>query len=98
MLLKKNEDLLLKLKFDEILNFLNTRLFERYKASCTLFHFFGCFNLTLCVFQASSEIDDATTTIYNTDEFVRDAVSLQITPFMLDASRHEYEENLVSSP
>ena len=34
MLLKKNEDLLLKLKFDEILGFLNTRLFERYGASC----------------------------------------------------------------
>jgi len=33
MLLKKNEDLLLSLKFDEILAFLNTRLFDRYKAS-----------------------------------------------------------------
>jgi hypothetical protein len=33
MLLKKNEDLLLALKFDEILGFLNNRLFDRYKAS-----------------------------------------------------------------
>jgi hypothetical protein len=33
MLLKKNEDLLLSLKFDEILAFLNLRLFDRYKAS-----------------------------------------------------------------
>ena len=33
MLLKKNEDLLLSLKFDEILAFLNAHLFDRYKAS-----------------------------------------------------------------
>lgn len=33
MLLKKNEDLLLSLKFDEILAFLNMHLFDRYKAS-----------------------------------------------------------------
>lgn len=33
MLLKKNEDLLLGLKFDEILGFLNNRLFDRYKVS-----------------------------------------------------------------
>ena len=47
--------------------------------------------------QVSSKRDDATAKVYNADEFVRDAVSLQITPFMLDAYRHEYEENLVSS-
>ena len=33
VLLKKNEDLLLSLKFDEILAFLNAHLFDRYKAS-----------------------------------------------------------------
>lgn len=33
MLLKKNEDILLSLKFDEILSFLNTKLFERYKVN-----------------------------------------------------------------
>lgn len=32
MLLKKNEEALLALKFDEILAFLNTRLFDKYKA------------------------------------------------------------------
>jgi hypothetical protein len=31
MLLLKNEDLLLNLKFDELIVFLNTKLFERYK-------------------------------------------------------------------
>ncbi|KAG7449507.1 RabGAP/TBC [Guyanagaster necrorhizus] len=34
-LLRKNEDLLLGLKFDEILTFLNTKLFDRYKAQST---------------------------------------------------------------
>lgn len=32
-LLQKNEDILLGLKFDEILAFLNTRLLDRYKVS-----------------------------------------------------------------
>lgn len=30
--------------------------------------------------------------MYNIDEFVRDAVSLRITPFMLDAYAHEYAD------
>ncbi|PBK91677.1 RabGAP/TBC [Armillaria gallica] len=34
-LLHKNEDLLLDLKFDEILTFLNTKLFDRYKVQST---------------------------------------------------------------
>lgn len=29
---------------------------------------------------------------YRVDEFVQDAVSLRITPFMLDSYAHEYEE------
>ncbi|PPQ67292.1 hypothetical protein CVT25_005876 [Psilocybe cyanescens] len=31
---------------------------------------------------------------YRVDDFVTDAVSLRITPFMLDCYRHEYEDNL----
>lgn len=34
MLLRKNEDTLLTLKFDEILSFLNTKLFDCYLVSC----------------------------------------------------------------
>ncbi|KAJ7647307.1 hypothetical protein FB45DRAFT_195045 [Roridomyces roridus] len=71
MLLMKNEDLLLALKFDQILSFLNTKLFDRYKIE--------------------TEGDEAQPQ-YRVDEFVQDAVSLRITPFMLDSYRHEYED------
>ncbi|KAJ6593928.1 rab-GTPase-TBC domain-containing protein [Mycena capillaripes] len=72
MLLMKNEDILLSLKFDQILAFLNNKLFDRYKVE-------------------DSE-DDEGKPKYRVDEFVQDAVSLRITPFMLDSYRHEYED------
>ncbi|RDB25076.1 GTPase-activating protein GYP5 [Hypsizygus marmoreus] len=75
VLLKKNEDLLLDLKFDEILSFMNNRLFDRYKIT-------------------STGEEDEKNVSYNVDEFVQDAVSLHITPFMLDSYRHEYEDFL----
>ncbi|KAF8630673.1 hypothetical protein AX15_002819 [Amanita polypyramis BW_CC] len=70
VLLKKNEEALLALKFDEILAFLNNKLLDVYKI------------------QAGEETEIA----YDADQFVRDSVSLQITPFMLDSYRHEYED------
>jgi len=76
MLLKKNEDLLLSLKFDEILAFLNAHLFDRYKI------------------ESGEEGQTEKTTEYKVDEFVQEAVSLHITPFMLDSYRHEYEDML----
>ncbi|KAJ6586951.1 rab-GTPase-TBC domain-containing protein [Mycena vulgaris] len=72
MLLLKNEDILLSMKFDQILAFLNNRLFDRYKIE--------------------SPEGDESKPEYRVDEFVQDAVSLRITPFMLDAYRHEYED------
>ncbi|KAJ6625620.1 rab-GTPase-TBC domain-containing protein [Mycena sp. CBHHK59/15] len=72
MLLMKNEDILLSLKFDQILAFLNNRLFDRYKVE--------------------PSDDDEGKQEYRVDEFVQDAVSLRITPFMLDSYRHEYED------
>ncbi|KAF9012346.1 rab-GTPase-TBC domain-containing protein [Cyathus striatus] len=74
MLLKKNEDILLKLKFDDILSFLNTKLFEQYKIDARL------------------EDSGEQTSKYKVDEFIQNAVSLKITPFMLDCYRHEYED------
>lgn len=76
MLLKKNEDLLLSLKFDEILAFLNMHLFDRYKI------------------EPVEGGQEEKTTKYKVDEFVQEAVSLHITPFMLDSYRHEYEDML----
>ncbi|OBZ66581.1 GTPase-activating protein GYP5 [Grifola frondosa] len=74
-LLIKNEDALLSLKFDELLAFLNTRMFEVYQ-------------LESAEHTAEGEPKQA----YKVDEFVQDAVSLKITPFMLDTYAHEYDE------
>ncbi|KAF7973695.1 hypothetical protein HWV62_14364 [Athelia sp. TMB] len=75
VLLKKNEDELLKLKFDEILAFMKTRVFEKYKIE-----------------RPEEEQLPGQKESYRVDEFVQDAVSLRITPFMLDSYAHEYEE------
>ncbi|KAI0633759.1 RabGAP/TBC [Trametes polyzona] len=71
-LLIKNEETLLSLKFDQLLAFLNTRVFE--------------------VYLADPEHVGQTEARYRVDEFVQDATSLRITPFMLDSYAHEYEE------
>jgi len=74
-LLLKNEATLLTLKFDELLSFLNTRVFEVYRLG-----------------EQPAEGEDTSNVKYNVDQFVQDAVSLKITPFMLDSYAHEYEE------
>ncbi|KAN0091151.1 Rab-GTPase-TBC domain containing protein [Tylopilus felleus] len=78
VLLQKNEEKLLTLKFDEILNFLKTRVFERYKIESS-----G---------QNKEGGEGDRPAQHNVDEFVQDAVSLRITPFMLDAYAHEYAD------
>lgn len=72
-LLQKNEDILLSMKFDEILVFLKQRVFERYKVG-----------------PAEQEEQAASRSEYRVDDLVQDAISLKITPFMLDAYAHEY--------
>ncbi|EPQ57523.1 ABC1-domain-containing protein [Gloeophyllum trabeum ATCC 11539] len=76
-LLAKNEERLLSLKFDEILAFLNNKVFERYQVHDDA---------------SSPEREAKKIPKYRADEFVQDAVSLKITPFMLDAYAHEYED------
>ncbi|THH05281.1 hypothetical protein EW145_g4915 [Phellinidium pouzarii] len=85
ILLQKNEEALLQLKFDDILAFLKNRLFEQY----------------ICEIEGT-KIDDPNRSVgnlndggsvsYLVDEFVRDALSLKITPFMLDSYAHEHDE------
>jgi len=75
-LLRKNEEALLALKFDEILAFLNQKLFDCY------------------LIENPDPEAESSTSKYLVDEFVHDAVSLRITPFMLDCYRHEYEDLL----
>jgi hypothetical protein len=41
------------------------------------------------------EDEDEESIKYKVDEFVQESVSLNITPFMLDSYRHEYEDMLV---
>lgn len=74
-LLQKNEDILLSMKFDEILVFLKQRVFERYKVG-----------------PAEQEEQAASRPEYRVDDLVQDAISLKITPFMLDAYAHEYHD------
>jgi len=74
ILLKKNEDALLGLKFDEILAFMNSRLFDCY------------------LINDEDDQKEASVPKYKVDEFVQEAATLRITPFMLDCYRHEYED------
>ncbi|KAF8798700.1 RabGAP/TBC [Phlegmacium glaucopus] len=78
MLLKKNEDTLLSLKFDEILTFMNTKLLD-------------CYIIEDGEDQIEKQVDVPK---YKVDEFVQEAAGLRITPFMLDCYRHEYEDLL----
>ncbi|OJT04884.1 GTPase-activating protein GYP5 [Trametes pubescens] len=71
-LLIKNEETLLSMKFDQLLSFLNIRVFE--------------------VYQVEPPYEGQTDVKYHVDHFVQDAMSLRITPFMLDSYAHEYEE------
>ncbi|TFK54244.1 RabGAP/TBC [Heliocybe sulcata] len=76
-LLAKNEEKLLSLKFDEILAFLNTKVFDRYQIQDD---------------NHSSEGESGKAPKYRTNEFVQDSMTMKITPFMLDAYAHEYED------
>jgi ecotropic viral integration site 5 protein len=89
VLLHKNEEALLALKFDEILAFLNTRLLERYKVSYKPDLSYLFTSLKLCWLQLETPGKKDT---YNVNEFLQDTLSLRITPFMLDNYAREYAE------
>ncbi|KAI0780331.1 RabGAP/TBC [Fomes fomentarius] len=73
-LLSKNETTLLTMKFDQLIGFLNQRVFEVYQVG-----------------PLDPSIPPANVK-YRVDEFVQDAFSLRISPFMLDNYAHEYED------
>lgn len=75
-LLQKNEDILLSMKFDEILVFLKQRVFDRYKIGPL----------------SDGDEQSGCRSQYKIDEFVQDVVSLKIAPFMLDAYANEYHD------
>ncbi|KAG2342914.1 RabGAP/TBC [Suillus weaverae] len=77
VLLQKNEDELLNLKFDDILAFLKNKIFDRYKL----------------LESPEDQITGPDKSVkYDVDAFVLDAISMKITPFMLDTYSHEYED------
>jgi len=94
MLLKKNEEALLALKFDEILSFLNIKLFDCYFVRLP---FHRKLQSNISQIKRSSDDADQNAPKYRVDEFVNEAASLRITPFMLDCYRHEYEDLVVCS-
>ncbi|KAJ3553707.1 hypothetical protein NM688_g3469 [Phlebia brevispora] len=73
ILLYKNEETLLNMKFDQLLVFLNTRMLDIYQIE-------------------PPQDDDPKTAVYDVDAYVQDAVSMKITPFMLDQYANEYDE------
>ncbi|TFY83696.1 hypothetical protein EWM64_g309 [Hericium alpestre] len=72
ILLQKNEGQLLKLKFDELVSFLNNKLLDTYKME--------------------NSASEGSKSSYRVDDIVQDANSMRITPFMLDAYTHEYND------
>ena len=75
-LLHKNEPVLLSLKFDQLVAFLNQRMFEVYQVGPP----------------PSAGAGQSQQARYRVDEFVQDAMGMRITPFMLDSYAREYEE------
>jgi len=92
-LLHKNEATLLNLKFDEILAFLNGKIFEVYEVPTADSK---SNQPTEEDFAAATSPSTAKDTMrdkkYHVNEFVTDAAALRITPFMLDAYAREYED------
>jgi ecotropic viral integration site 5 protein len=90
-LLKRNEEALLSLKFDQILLFFKSHILDQYVVSADYFcpvnrKLYANFTHQL---KPASEGSEAT---YRVDEFVQEAYALNITPFMLDSFAHEYED------
>ncbi|KAF9820252.1 hypothetical protein IEO21_01466 [Rhodonia placenta] len=83
VLLLKNEQTLLSLKFDQLVSFLNVRIFDLYQVDPPS----G---------DSSSQAEEGEARIgdikYNVDQFVQDAFALDVTSFMLDSYVQEYEE------
>ncbi|WVQ93745.1 hypothetical protein IAU59_000822 [Kwoniella sp. CBS 9459] len=87
-LLKKSEDKLLELEFEQILNFLQSDLFEVYRVDEAKRDGEGE--------GGGSGGDPHSEEEWKTNEFVRDAYEIRITPFMLDSYASEWEEQLRS--
>ncbi|PWY98258.1 hypothetical protein BCV70DRAFT_152642, partial [Testicularia cyperi] len=107
-LMRKNEERLLELPFDQAVNFLKLELFECYRKKPL--HAEGSSNgsesrkstgLETENGEAASSVSIGTPTEakpasseYRTNEFVRDAFQIKITPFMLDGYASEFDQQV----
>ncbi|KAF8313102.1 RabGAP/TBC [Clavulina sp. PMI_390] len=80
VLLQSNEESLLKLKFDSILDYLKSALFDAYLVAPTP------------TIGNGEQPDAAITAHYQADRYVQDALGVRITPFQLDNYASEWEE------
>ncbi|WWC66780.1 uncharacterized protein I206_100685 [Kwoniella pini CBS 10737] len=79
-LLKKSENQLLELEFEQILNFLQSDLFEVYRISENEIE------------KPDAKTGGGDEEEWKANDFVRDAYEIRITPFMLDSYASEWEE------
>jgi thioesterase domain-containing protein len=102
VLLHSNEQKLLSMKFDEILAFLNSRVLENFLVCVYLVDSLDDPSYTLEKVQNTLDKEPGSenekehsaedNAKYDVDAFVQSAIALKITPFMLDAFAHEYED------
>ncbi|KAK0461083.1 rab-GTPase-TBC domain-containing protein [Desarmillaria tabescens] len=83
-LLRKNEDLLLGLKFDEILTFLNTKLFDRYKVQSA-----ECGDLHGVKYNADEFVNEAVS--LRITPFQLDTYGHEYDDIMREANKHKVE-------
>ncbi|EPQ30179.1 uncharacterized protein PFL1_02295 [Pseudozyma flocculosa PF-1] len=96
-LMKRNEEELLKLNFDSAVSFLKQSLFDVYLKSDEAAPEMAASGDAPAASDApSAEQGDAPKRkkVYNTNEFVRDAFQIKITPFMLDSYASEFDEQV----
>ncbi|KAK4688869.1 ecotropic viral integration site 5 protein, partial [Tremellales sp. Uapishka_1] len=79
-LLKRSEDKLSELEFEQILNYLQTDLFEMYRVTEEEMS------------AEDREEDHLGEEEWKANDFVRDAYEVRITPFMLDSYQSEWDE------
>ncbi len=94
-LLSKNETTLLSMKFDQLLGFLNQRIFEVYQVRLRFLAVLSSSRGAYVCHRQVGPVDPSQPQAevrYRVDEFIQDAFALRITPFMLDNYAHEYEE------
>lgn len=85
-LLARNEEALLSLKFDQLLVHLNTKMLDVYLVSALPQPILS--HLT----PAKTTASESQAPVYDVNLLVQDAVSMNITPFMLDQYANEYAE------